>query len=519
MSNVGSNLNANQGSGNIAVSTNKSGQLYIVPFIADMSVDAAGTIGVTQQADVNITNIDAQFDVSMNLADSVAIINAFTVKDADFNGTKNATDASSGTIVNVAGPATDRGYALRVAIRHMIDNCISVDNFQAVGLETSDEARRSLKEYIRYQGYSDTLSNLMMDTLAGFLEASDLNSFDVTVDVSGGAYNMVDIMSASPQASPNDVPSISAKYRRAILTQLPEKNIEKYVYPDASGTTLAMEDITKIEFMPMVVGDKMVFVFDLTLGEVATKAGNAWSLATQGAKMERVVIDRYSLPAVGSASTNTLGGVIDLDATAAYKSTGAESLLITRPTKRRIAITAKLSTLSSDAYQKAPLEGFNVEDAAGNVFNPNDISYRYASAAGLLGTAALGTGDTDLKASTQNWTVSNPSITVASGHTSTFIEIDEVGGIAVSDFLILDTVANSGHMDTINDGAGTIGGWTVENAITNKNVFSVDTTGAPTVKYSGKTVATSDSCTLYRVTNRGLSNGVTLTATAIVKQD
>ena len=520
MSNVGSNLNANQGSGSIKISTDKAGKVFIVPFIAEMSVDASGTIGVTQQADVTVTNIDAMFDVSMNLADSVSIINAFTVKDADSDFNKNGTDASSGTIVNVATPDSDRSYNFQVAIRHMLDECMTVDSYQAVGLEKTDVARRSLKEYIRYQGYSDTMTNLMMDTLAGFLEASDLNTFDVTLDVSGGAYNMATIMAADPQTHPDATPSAAAKYRRSLLTQLPESNIDKYVFPDPSGTTLSVEDITKIEFMPMLVGDKLVFVFDLTLGEVSATENSPWSVATKGAKIERVVIDRYSLPEVGAASTNTLGGVIDLDATENYKSTGTESLLITRPTKRRIAISAKLSTLSGDNYTEANTNAFHIEDANGNVFNPNEPYYSYASAAGLLGTAALETNDTDLKASTSAWTESVPSFAVAAGSTSASIEINQGGGIAVSSFLILST--DEGNLTDLSDNNGTIGGWVVVNGSLNKNVFSVDTTDDyPVVKYSGKTITngTDDTATLYRVTNRGLSEGVTLTASAHVAQD
>jgi hypothetical protein len=519
MSNVGANLNANQGSGTVNVDTDRSKKIYIVPFIADMAVDANATIAVTQQADVTITNIDALFDASMNLADSVAIMNAFSVIDSDFNGTKNATDASSGSIVNVAEVGTERGDALWVAIRHMLDQCLSAETFQAVGLETTDVNHRTLKEYIRYQGYSDTKANLMMDTLAGFLEASDLNTFEVTVDASGGSFNMVELMSDEPQTHNNLSTTVSTapqKYRRSILTQLPESNIEKYIFPDASGSILGMEDIDRIEFMPMMVDDKLVFVFDLTLGEVNPGAGSYdWAIPTKGTQLDRVIIDRYSLPQValagsGVAATNTLGGVIDLDATKKYAEANVDTLLITRPTKRRIAIRAKMSTIDGAGdYASTATQAFHIEDKDGNVFNPNHPDFRFASAAGLLGTVSE---NKDLKTTTAPWAFDAPTVDVSSGAiTSASFSVSDAGDVSSGVIPLVDlfTVTETG-----------VGAWVVVNNKNNKNVFSIDTTGvSPVVRYSGKTVATADKCDLYRVTNFGKSVGIELTGSASIQQD
>jgi hypothetical protein len=496
MSAYSMNTATNQGAGAQAVATSLADKLFIVPFIADLSVDASGTIGTTRRADVTITNIDALFDVSMGLVDSVKILNAFYIKDSDSNFSKISTDSSSGTIVDVFDPTSAQGVNLRTALFNAVTTSLSrvEDTYEIVGGNVGDKARRGVADYIRFQGYSDTLRDLKQDTLAGLLEASDLNSYTVAIDFSGGAYNMVEKMSAE-QGNPLAIPG---KYRRAIFTQLPESNLESYVYPDASGSDLAMEDVSGVGFLPLLNKDKIVFVFDVTIGEVTGKSGNYWDEASTGAKMSRVVIDRYPLPLDGAAKTNTLGGIIDVNADASQYADG--SLTITRPSVRRIAIRAEMGTGAGGKL------AFRLSDGS-YVFDPNHEDYRYMVAAGLLmrNNAALVATVDDAPASTPVYTASTST---ASAELSTDNLATGPVKVHMSAYTLPTTLA-----------PGIIADFLVINKKGNKNRFVYNKADGK-IEYHARTVTTvDDEATLYYVSNGGKSAPVTLKGNASVKQN
>jgi hypothetical protein len=488
MSATSINPNGVQGAATQVVST--APHVFIVPFIADLSVDAEGEIGVTKKADVTITNIDAMFDVSMNAAQAVKLLNAFYIKDSDSDFSKNATDASSGTIVDVFGPGSEKGDDMISAIRFAITNALSVSTYQAVGEEKTSVARRSVHEYVRYQGYKDTLDSLMSDTLAGLLEASDLNSYDVVVDNSGGAYKMDELMSAEP----DDATKTPGKYRRSIFTQLPESNIEAYIHANNAdnSTALSVEDVSGLSLLPLLNKDKLVFVFDVTIGEVTSMGGNYWTPAVNGAAMSRVFIDRYSLPDQ-AGKVNTLGGLVDVTATDSEYADG--TLTVTRPSKRRIAIRAEVNTGAADVMGKA----FNITDGT-SVFDPNSAHFPKVSAAGLL-TQRKKT----LEATTLPLTLATPTV-AAQSNVAGSLTIKIAGGVESSD-VIASLVAPS--VD-----AGDIGDWLVVN--TNGNVNSFEYIKASNkIVYTGKSITSAaDTAGLFFVSNKGISAAISLTGSA-----
>ena len=279
----------------------------IVPFVADLYVDASGTVGTLQEVAVTMTGIDQIFNVTLSAADSVKILNSFEIADTDNGaeagvsvGMKNEANFEAGLIAALDGTtvSTSAGGA-------------------------------SLYDYLKAESRKDTVDILSYDSLANLLEASDLLTYDIAIDASGGASNMYAAMDGG-----------SAAYRQAIFKQIPQANVESYITP-SNGTIKNLEDLGGLAFLPLKKGDKMTFVFDVAVGEYA------WAnvMPSSGAKINSVINDAatagWTEAALGSANLPA-GGVVG--ANAAVSTYSGEKLVFTTPSKRRVAITVQFSS-------------------------------------------------------------------------------------------------------------------------------------------------------------------------------
>ena len=315
----------------------------VVPFVAAMYADASAQMGVLQREDVTIGNIDDVFDVSCTLVEAAAILNSFSVTDVDQN-------SMLGLSAEVAVGFTDLSFASVLA------QLIASD-------ANADLSATNLNTYLLNETHADLLSALAHDALANMLEASDL-SVEIALDASAGAANMADELAGDGSVSG----AVAAQYRKALFTQIPEYTIEQYLrVSDGSGNG-AFEDVSGINFLPLLTGDVLTFVFDVTVGQYDGQN----NMPVHAADVQRVFRDNSTAydTRTGDASWNSTmdisfnadasGGYVSVEAAAPY---GPKSgLTFLAPTKRRVALRVHLGMADATA------EG-NVFNLVGSIYN------------------------------------------------------------------------------------------------------------------------------------------------------
>lgn len=389
--------NAGAGQTGSGTKSTEAGQ-YIAPVIAVMNADASGTYGVLQRAKVTITNIDETFDYILSEAQSASLMNLFRVADADISRVNNTLDASAN--VDVSLNLAD-GDNFRTMIRTALSGALS----STASLKVNSGAvstNLTPSDYLAYQAYKDALNALKYDTLADMLGADDFASFNMSLDMCGGAISLADKLAAA-----------QAAIRKTLYTQLPETNTEKYLAPsgrtDLSNGVFAAENVSVINFLPFVVGDKIVFVFDVTVGAATANANGTLNDVTGGPAVTRVNADGALVPSNTESASSGAGALVN-EQFAAGQIGYAGSLTFSAPTRRRIALALMISRHADARPKVSPLAAtdvsFNGEglimaftpeyravDASGTILmDPKAADYGLMLAAGILNGATGGVG-------------------------------------------------------------------------------------------------------------------------------
>ncbi len=320
----------------LTVSSNGASGEYVAPFIASLYVDASGKVGVLEQQTVTITGIDSIFDLTATEAQSVKLLRAFKVTDLNADVAAPSWGAA-GTVSADIQVDMQNGADFRAALTDVIGmQGLTADHNNGI---TNYE---TLYKYLKREAHKDTVDLLSYDSLANMLEGSDLLEFDIKVDASQGAQSMWDAMNSSAKA----------EARRAMFTQLPLSNVHEYLNPSDGVNGGHQEEVRILNFLPLLKGDKLSLVFDVTVGEysfdsVAPTSGAEMYTATQDAGAP------LANPSVTAADpSGTISGV---SATTNTYSKG--KLTFTVPTRRRIALRVQMSTggviFTEAAYQAA----------------------------------------------------------------------------------------------------------------------------------------------------------------------
>jgi hypothetical protein len=291
--------------------------LFITPFISRMYADASGSVGVLKQTTVEILDIDRIFNITLPDENAKKILKGFKVMDTDASGGVIYDPSANVSVDLIADASGDFKTALMTAI---------------ASADLSD-GTVSLTNWLKSETQKDVTRLLNFDTLANLLEASVLTSFGINLDASGGASNMWTAMNAGGDG---------AARRRAMFTQLTESRVEKYATVDPSGLDMSNERVAILNFMPLVQGDKLAFVFDVIVGQYSAATGAA---PTAGSLVSRVSND---------AAIGTQGAYTDAYVLGGRVSSNFETgdLTIAKPTMRRIAVQLRLGN-NSEAYGNA----------------------------------------------------------------------------------------------------------------------------------------------------------------------
>lgn len=305
----------------LTVQTNGASGEYVAPFIANLYVDASGTVGVLQQQIVTITGIDSIFDLTVTDAQARDLLRGFKV--TDMNADVSAPSwGANGTVSADVKVDMQNEAAFKAALAQVIaDQGLSVAQDNGAGA-----LYKSLRLYLKREAHKDTVDLLSYDTLANMLEGSDLLTFDIAVDASQGAQSMWNAMNSGAKAGA----------RRAMFTQLPLENIHSYLTPSDGVNASNQEEVRIMNFLPLLKGDKLSLVFDVTVGEYSFDS----IMPTSGAEIYTATNDASGALASISASdpVGTIGGV------ATTNSYNSGKLTFSVPTRRRVALRVRMST-------------------------------------------------------------------------------------------------------------------------------------------------------------------------------
>ena len=404
------NPNTLTGSGQQSLSTGNNE--YIAPVIAEMYGAASGTYGTLQKSKVTITNIDEIFGYVLSEADSVNLLNMFRVGDADLSGQDGMLDSSANVTVSVL---MDLSGAFKEVIVKALSNALSEGLHKKVN-SLDAATNRVPGQYLEMKAYEDTKTSLGYDTLADMVAADDLASFTASLDVSGGAKSLVAKLNAN-----NDT---TAAARRAMFTQLPEANTETYLTPQDISGIYSAEGINAIDFLPFVVGDKFVCVFDTTIGETTINENTV--APGKGAAITRVAMDAYVPNIKEQATEGAAGGNLIVDDASNEFADG--TLRFSAPTRRRIALALMVSR-EADSSGNATVRSTTLSNKGAGLklqFKPAkdneniyiiDSSanhYDFAVAAGMLsgtnGNLSLWAGDISGQSSFADPLVTKPTV-------------------------------------------------------------------------------------------------------------
>ena len=348
-----------------SVITDVSENIYIAPFIGDLYADASGSIGVLQQQTVTITGIDSIFDLTASEAQAKSLMRAFSVyemNNAAVQSNFGVYDVSAHVLVGMSW--TNEGtyeWPFKAALGEIIANS-NLDSAQTNGHVSAE----TLYKYLKQEAHRDTVDLLSYDGLADLLEGSDLINFDIAVDASKGAESMWNKLLADNVGRNyyQNADSIAARRRRALFTQLPQSNISAYV-TGTDGSGLALEHVTKLAFLPLLKGDTIVFVFDVTVGDYTMGSGTA---PTDGATTSQRVVKDQQYTGISGELTDPSGGIVNdvALAGAAESDYSIGDLMFTVPTKRRVAMKVKIGGTAGETLSTVTLsEGEAYTDYSG----------------------------------------------------------------------------------------------------------------------------------------------------------
>ena len=254
-------------SGTVATDTSGPQIRVIVPTIGAFDASGSATFKYLQQETVTIANIDREFDTPLSEDETKKILEAFTVAGkgpsagaGQFNVTLTDALGLEQVLVTAIGSATDTdGNTADVALGNDITGSL--------------------------------VSQIQSDGLINTVEDAALSAITLALDASGGAIDLAGQL------------DVSACER--IYLQIPATTLSLYMDASENQTTSAL---------PLAVGDKLTFVFDIWVSTVAVTA-------------QQVVI-------TGDISGGTINGNTDINSgivTGEYTSTITASSL---PTKR-----------------------------------------------------------------------------------------------------------------------------------------------------------------------------------------
>ena len=230
----------------------------IAPFLGAANGTSGAGVGVLEVEQVVYAGIDAVMSVNLPEADAVSLLNSFSV--IERNGNPFVTKDYTGDVT----PAVDVDFSTAGGFATVMRKVLRDST------ESSPATHSSVTTYFNEQMRLELNAVLSSTGLLDMLEASNVNSVSVVLDISSGADDITGKMAGSVGDSAY-VASVPNR-RRLFASQIPLATWAKYlklgqVTVDGNDATLAgdytEEGRTRLDFLPLKGGDSITFVFDI----------------------------------------------------------------------------------------------------------------------------------------------------------------------------------------------------------------------------------------------------------------
>lgn len=277
--------------GTLVTSTVDGRTSIIGPFIGDVTGTSSAEAGVLEQQQVVMSGIDAVMSLTVSEQDAIDLLSCFSI-------TEQNTPYTAGGTAALDYPNGNKLPLLEVGFDGKEDQFAAVlRKIVRTASETAPNTHENIVTYFNEEMRRMLNAHLANSGLIDMLEASNVDKVRVVLDVSGGVDDL--------EAKMED--PTAATRRRLFATQVPIANYKAYGFPEGTLT---------MNFLPLVAGDFITFVFDIEVSPPSSLTGT-------GSQIE----------------SDTNGGMITLQTSGAYATT-LNTFMYT--TKRRVAFKVKL---------------------------------------------------------------------------------------------------------------------------------------------------------------------------------
>jgi hypothetical protein len=200
--------------------------------IASMDITGSAEYSVLQNESVSIANIDYEFNLSLSDASAVNFLKCFGVTG---NGPSN------GFAVSISDKPALHGF-----IQDAITDATRA--LQGANAGNSDENNDNVNcsATLRNDLWNELQAELGVDGLLNTVEDSNVSNVQVTLDASGGAWNMVNGLDGSQ----DDL--------NLLYTQIPQTTLNLYMTSEGSNEAAVGN------YLLMKKADKITFVFNVS---------------------------------------------------------------------------------------------------------------------------------------------------------------------------------------------------------------------------------------------------------------
>ena len=316
------------------MSAPSSANRMVSPCVTSYTPDAFINVDSSLVEGVNVTGIDSEFDISLNEADSIKLLNGFTVsgfsvdcrlgkKDPNMSGLavtlagadfKSVVADAIGRATNVASPKETIDQYLANQLRTAFTTAFGTylpeghieggdTSAEVNGIDSTQVKQEAADPATDARATIGAVAVTLTTTITGF-------KVDVITDAAVAANNLVDQHAANSSSAPAN-----------IFRQIPKSSWVQYgLLNDVSGWA---ESYLSTNALPMLKSDKLTFVFDMdvtTAGADAGAPGTAEDVPVSGDQSTAYGVQKFSLNlanrrvALNIKLTNDASGPFDVGA-------------------------------------------------------------------------------------------------------------------------------------------------------------------------------------------------------------
>jgi hypothetical protein len=214
----------------------------VVPYIGSIDASGNAVLNIVDAETVTISNVDAHFNITLDLSGTLDFLSLFTVADAD-EGANNATP----------------NFSIDCSLNGMQSQ---LEDVILPGALHSEDANY-LFEWLSVETNAEVVTYLSNNNLADLLHGANIAGGVVGTVLAGEVKNAAaatDMATALCESEDDD----ALARRKLLITQLPQSALALYM--DGG------DDLT-VSSLPLPQGHIMTFVFDVTV-DVAITASN-----------------------------------------------------------------------------------------------------------------------------------------------------------------------------------------------------------------------------------------------------